>query len=86
MAGYTGSIADAGRLLHLAKRRERHKEDIEKQRKKIKEETSGMVTNIGEKFKTHYDAIEQHLKANTVGKLKEIRKNRPNKFNTYIFS
>ncbi len=34
------STADAGRLIHLAKRRERQKEDIEKQRKKIQDETN----------------------------------------------
>lgn len=32
MSGYTGSIADAGRVIHIAKRRERAKEDIELKR------------------------------------------------------
>ncbi|VDP23913.1 unnamed protein product, partial [Soboliphyme baturini] len=66
MANYTGSIADAGRLIHIAKRRERHKEDIEKQKKKIQAENISLI-NIGEKFKAHYDAVEQQLKSSTVG-------------------
>uniref|UniRef100_A0A915J197 Protein FAM50 homolog n=1 Tax=Romanomermis culicivorax TaxID=13658 RepID=A0A915J197_ROMCU len=80
MAGYTGSIADAGRLIHLAKRRERQKEDIEKQRKKIQQEANGLVGNIGDKFKTHYDAIEHHLKTSTVGlvTLDEMRSKQEN--------
>jgi protein FAM50 len=68
MAGYTGSIADAGRLIHIAKRRERHKEDIEKQKQKIQAENMAQVQNIGSKFQAHYDAIEQQLKSSTVGK------------------
>jgi len=67
MAGYTGSIADAGRLIHIAKRRERHKEDIEKQRQQIQRDNTGAVGRIGDKFKTHYDAVEQNLKTSTVG-------------------
>ncbi len=66
MAGYTGSIADAGRLIHLAKRRERQKEDIEKQKLKIQADAQ-TIGNIGQKFQTHYDAIEQTLKSSTVG-------------------
>ncbi len=66
MANITGSIADAGRLIHLAKRRERQKEDIEKQKAKIHQE-SATITNFEGKFKTHYDAIEHTLKSSTVG-------------------
>uniref|UniRef100_A0A914WCP6 Protein FAM50 homolog n=1 Tax=Plectus sambesii TaxID=2011161 RepID=A0A914WCP6_9BILA len=60
------STADAGRLIHLAKRREREKEDIEKQRKKIQDESQN-ISGIGEKFTAHYDAIEQSLKSDTIG-------------------
>ncbi|KRZ62759.1 Protein FAM50 -like protein, partial [Trichinella nativa] len=66
MANYTGSIADAGRLIHIAKRRERHLEDIEKQKQKIQAEKSSIL-GIEEKFKAHYDAVEQKLKSSTVG-------------------
>ncbi|CDW52972.1 XAP5 protein [Trichuris trichiura] len=66
MAHYTGSIADAGRLIHIAKRRERHKEDIEKQRQKIQAEKAALV-DIGEKFKTHFDMVEHRLKSTTIG-------------------
>lgn len=34
------SRADAGRLIHLAKKRERAKEDAEQQRKRIEEEAT----------------------------------------------
>lgn len=41
MANITGSIADAGRLIHLAKRREREIEDRAKQKKKIETDIAG---------------------------------------------
>lgn len=43
MANITGSIADAGRLIHLAKRRERAAADIEKQKKQVAEDARSKV-------------------------------------------
>lgn len=67
MAGYTGSIADAGRVIHIAKRREREKQDLELKRRKIAQESA--LPSIGDKFAAHYDAVEQQLKSSTVGKM-----------------
>ncbi|MFH4980304.1 hypothetical protein AB6A40_007013 [Gnathostoma spinigerum] len=61
------SKADAGRLIHIAKRRERAKEAIEQRRKKIEEETNSLKSDISTKFTANYDAVEETLKSNTVG-------------------
>lgn len=61
------SKADAGRLIHIAKRRERTKEAIEQRRKKIEEETQHLKTGISTKFTANYDAVEETLKSSTVG-------------------
>ncbi|KAI1718480.1 XAP5, circadian clock regulator domain-containing protein [Ditylenchus destructor] len=53
------SRADAGRIIHLAKRRERDKEDIEAQ----------LATAITTKFTTNVDTTEEQLKSKTVGLL-----------------
>uniref|UniRef100_A0A915APN5 Protein FAM50 homolog n=2 Tax=Parascaris univalens TaxID=6257 RepID=A0A915APN5_PARUN len=61
------SKADAGRLIHIAKNRERAKEAIEQRRKKIEEETNNLKTGITSKFTANYDAVEESLKTSTVG-------------------
>ncbi|VDK42871.1 unnamed protein product [Anisakis simplex] len=61
------SKADAGRLIHIAKNRERAKEAIEQRRKKIEEETENLKSGIKSKFTANYDAIEESLKSSTVG-------------------
>uniref|UniRef100_A0A0M3I7Q0 Protein FAM50 homolog n=2 Tax=Ascaris TaxID=6251 RepID=A0A0M3I7Q0_ASCLU len=61
------SKADAGRLIHIAKNRERAKEAIEQRRKKIEEETNNLKTGITSKFTANYDAVEESLKSSTVG-------------------
>ncbi|VDM23625.1 unnamed protein product [Toxocara canis] len=61
------SKADAGRLIHIAKNRERAKEAIEQRRKKIEEETNSLKTGITSKFTANYDAVEESLKSSTVG-------------------
>ena len=66
MANITGSRADAGRLIHLAVRREREKETMERRKKEMAEEAA-KLGNINEKFKAHYDAVEQTLKTTTTG-------------------
>lgn len=75
------SHADAGRLIHLSKKREREKEDIEQRKKQVEDEAKkreGIIStfsrmvefseaNIGSKFTANYDAVEEHLKSATVG-------------------
>lgn len=61
------SRADAGRIIHLAKKRERAKEDAEQQRKKIEEETAKLSGGITDKFTANYDAVEVEIKSKTVG-------------------
>ncbi|KHJ94589.1 hypothetical protein OESDEN_05479 [Oesophagostomum dentatum] len=61
------SRADAGRLIHLSKKRERAKEDMEQQLKKMEEESSKLAAGISSKFTANYDAVEENLKSKTVG-------------------
>lgn len=65
MANYKGAASEAGRAMQIQKKREREKEDLELRKKKIEGDLKLSV--IGNKFKTHYDAIEQQLKSSTVG-------------------
>ena len=65
MAQYKGAASESGRAMKLQKQREREKEELELRKKKIEEELK--VSAIGNKFKTHYDAIEAQLKTSTVG-------------------
>uniref|UniRef100_A0A0R3RFH1 Protein FAM50 homolog n=1 Tax=Elaeophora elaphi TaxID=1147741 RepID=A0A0R3RFH1_9BILA len=72
-AGMKMSKADEGRLIHIAKKRERAKEAIEQRRRKLEEETknrkvsSFLKSGITTKFTANYDAIEDSLKTSTVG-------------------
>lgn len=61
------SKADAGRLIHIAKKRERAKEAIEQQRKKIEEETYNLKSGIHTKFTANYEAVDEPHKASTIG-------------------
>ncbi|VDK61757.1 unnamed protein product [Onchocerca ochengi] len=61
------SKADEGRLIHIAKKRERAKEAIEQRRRKLEEETKNLKSGITTKFTANYDAIEDTLKTSTVG-------------------
>ncbi|KAI6226204.1 Protein FAM50-like protein [Aphelenchoides fujianensis] len=61
------SKADAGRILHISQQRERTKEDIEKQKKKLEEERQQYRNTIQTKFTTNVDQTEEKLKAATVG-------------------
>jgi len=67
MAHYKGAASEGGRAQILIKKRQKEQEEMEAKRKKIEEELS--VGSIKNKFATHYDAIEQQLKTNTIGKL-----------------
>lgn len=51
--------------MQLQKQREKALEDLELRKKKIEEELK--ISNMGNKFATHYDAIEQQIKSSTVG-------------------
>ncbi|CAF1292089.1 unnamed protein product, partial [Didymodactylos carnosus] len=65
---------DQMRAAQLVKRRQQEHEQIEIKKKKIEEENR--MASIDEKFKAHYDAVEQMLKSDTVGliSLDEMKK------------
>jgi protein FAM50 len=65
MAHYKGAASEAGRALQLLKKREIAQQEIEFRKKKIEEDLK--ISNIENKFATHYDAVEQQLKTSTIG-------------------
>lgn len=65
MAHYKGAASEGGRAMQLIKKREQQQQDIELRKKKIEEELK--LSNIEQKFATHYDAVEQQLKSSTIG-------------------
>lgn len=65
MAEYKGAASEAGRAMHLMKRREKERKDLEMRKQKIEDENA--IANIGNKFAVHYDAVEAQLKSSTVG-------------------
>ena len=65
MAHYKGAASEGGRAMQLQKQREKALEDLELRKKKIEDELK--LANMGNKFATHYDAIEQQIKSSTVG-------------------
>jgi protein FAM50 len=76
MASYNGNSQDAVRAMQLQKRRQQQAEDIEIKKKKIEEDNR--MTSIDNKFKAHYDAVEQLLKTDTIGlvTLEDMKKKR----------
>lgn len=66
MAHYKGAASEAGRAMQLMKKREQQIQDIEIRKKRIEEDLR--VNDIENKFATHYDAVEQQLKALTTPK------------------
>lgn len=66
MAHYKGAAKEAGRALNLIKKRQKEQEELEAKKRKIEDELK--IGNITNKFAAHYDAIEQRLKSDTVGK------------------
>ena len=66
MAFYKGAAKEAGRAMHLVNKRKKEQEDLEIKKKKIEDDLK--VDSISNKFAAHYDAIEQKLKSDTVGK------------------
>lgn len=69
MAQYKGASTDGFRAKTLLKKREKQKEEIEHMKMKITEnmDQKSNLAKIDNKFASHYDAIEQELKSNTVG-------------------
>lgn len=65
MAHYKGAASEAGRAIHLMKRREKELQDLEIRKKKIEDDLK--INNIENKFAAHYDAVEQQLKSSTIG-------------------
>ena len=65
MAQYKGASKEAGRAMHLIKKRQKEQEDLEVRKKKIEEDLR--IGNINNKFAAHYDAVEQRLKSDTIG-------------------
>ncbi|KAK3586838.1 hypothetical protein CHS0354_034876 [Potamilus streckersoni] len=65
MAHYKGAASEGGRAMNLMKKRQKEQEEMEVKKKKIEEELK--IGSIQNKFATHYDAIEQQLKSNTIG-------------------
>ncbi|VDN54802.1 unnamed protein product [Dracunculus medinensis] len=63
----TMSKADEGRLIHIAKKRERAKEAIEQRRRKIELETKNLKSGMKAKFTANYDTVEECMKSATVG-------------------
>ncbi|CAD7084318.1 unnamed protein product [Hermetia illucens] len=65
MAHYKGAASEAGRAMQLMKKREIAQQEIEFRKKKIEEDLK--LSNIENKFASHYDAVEQQLKTSTIG-------------------
>uniref|UniRef100_A0A452R8I3 GDP dissociation inhibitor 1 n=1 Tax=Ursus americanus TaxID=9643 RepID=A0A452R8I3_URSAM len=61
-----GAASEAGRAMHLMKKREKQREQMEQMKQRIAEENI-MKSNIDKKFSAHYDAVEAELKSSTVG-------------------
>ncbi|WAR19258.1 FAM50-like protein [Mya arenaria] len=72
MAHYKGAASEGGRAQILIKKRQKEQEELEQRKKKIEEDLN--VGSIQNKFASHYDAIEQQLKSNTVAREKQLAK------------
>ncbi|XP_037375088.1 protein FAM50B [Talpa occidentalis] len=66
MAQYKGTMREAGRAMHLIKKREQQKEQMAVLKQRIAEETI-TKSKVDKKFSAHYDAVEAELKSSTVG-------------------
>ncbi|XP_057556510.1 protein FAM50B [Hippopotamus amphibius kiboko] len=66
MAQYKGTMREAGRALHLLKKREKQKEQMQVLKQRIAEETLSK-SKVDRKFSAHYDAVEAELRSSTVG-------------------
>ena len=65
MAQYKGPSSESQRVMQLQKKREIQQEEIEIKKRKLADGLK--VENMEAKFSAHYDAVENDLKASTVG-------------------
>uniref|UniRef100_A0A6G1SDZ2 Protein FAM50 homolog n=1 Tax=Aceria tosichella TaxID=561515 RepID=A0A6G1SDZ2_9ACAR len=65
MAHYKGDANEATRAMHISRRREKAKEELEEKRKKIEGDVK--LSTIDNQFSTHTDSVEAQLKSSTVG-------------------
>ncbi|CAH8494409.1 unnamed protein product [Heterobilharzia americana] len=65
MATFKGAAREAQRAALLMKQREKERQELELQKKKLEAEMR--VGEMSTKFAVHYDAIEHQLKTNTIG-------------------
>ena len=65
MASFGGQAADGMRAQRLAREREQGKDEADFMKKKLSDQLK--VANIESKFASTYDAVEQEIKASTVG-------------------
>jgi len=68
MAQYKGAASEGHRAMHMQKRRDKAKAQMEEIKSKIVNENQ-IKSNISNKFSAHYDAVEPQLKSSTVGLL-----------------
>ncbi|KAI5931259.1 Protein FAM50B [Manis javanica] len=66
MAQYRGTMREAGRAMHLIKKRAKQRERMEVLKQHIANETI-VKSKVDKKFSSHYDATEAELKSSTVG-------------------
>lgn len=64
MAAFKGNIKETQRAMQLMKQREKERQEIEFQKKKLEAELR--VGEFSNKFAVHHDAIETQLKTDTV--------------------
>lgn len=65
MAHYKGAATEATRAMHIMRKREKAREELELKKRKVEEDIK--LSTIDNKFTTHHDAIETQLKSSTVG-------------------
>ncbi|XP_040823141.1 protein FAM50A-like [Ochotona curzoniae] len=66
MAQYKGAASEAARALHLMKKREKQRTQMEELKQRIAAENR-IQSSVDKKFSTHYDAVEAELQSSTVG-------------------
>lgn len=65
MAHYKGDANEATRAMHISRRREKAKEELEERRRKVEGDIK--LSTIDNQFATHTDSVESQLKSTTVG-------------------
>eukprot|EP00057_Strongylocentrotus_purpuratus_P028810 XP_011683284.1 PREDICTED: protein FAM50A-A isoform X2 [Strongylocentrotus purpuratus] len=67
MAEYKGAASEAGRVRQLLMKREKQRDELERLKQRIEQDSVSRVSTISAKFSAHYDAVEQQLKSSTIG-------------------